>query len=187
MKRNPILLTLFILPILLGFAFCESKTENSSDEYQDMSSPELIKLINDYRESLGLSRIASSPSLNKVASIHVQDLMYNNPLTKECNLHSWSDKGKWSPCCYTRNHKSASCMWDKPRELTSYTGDGFEIAAASSFKITPADALSLWKDSPGHHKVIINEGIWKRYEWKAIGAAVFKNYAVVWFGAVEDD
>ena len=48
----------------------------------------------------------------------------------ECNLHSWSDKGPWSACCYTPDHAQAQCMWDKPSELTNYPGNGYEISAA---------------------------------------------------------
>lgn len=48
------------------------------------------------------------------------------------------------------------------------------------------DWLAQWKRSPGHHDVIINKGIWKIAEWKAIGLAIRPPYAVVWFGMSED-
>ena len=65
-----------------------------------------------------------------VAEAHVQDLSYNQPVGGQCNMHSWSDRGSWSGCCYTDDHAASQCMWDKPRELTRYPGNGFEIAQA---------------------------------------------------------
>ena len=82
-------------------------------------------------------------------------------------------------------------MWDKPRELTNYKGDGFEIAFFSTYKYTtPAafakDILEGWKKSPGHNNVIINKSIWKKVKWNAIGIGVYGEYADVWFGKEED-
>ena len=73
-------------------------------------------------------------------------------------------------------------MWDKPRELTSYTGDGYEIAYWSSGGATAKDGLDGWKKSKGHNAVLVNKGIWRQVEWQAIGIAIQGNYAVVWFG-----
>lgn len=52
-------------------------------------------------------------------------------------------------------------MWDKPAELTDYSGAGYEIAARlltkdQTFKITAEEALGGWKKSSGHRHVIIN-------------------------------
>ncbi|TVR80970.1 MAG: CAP domain-containing protein [Chitinophagaceae bacterium] len=156
-------------------------------------SEEEMKLYNglmEYRESKGLPNIPLSKSLTYVAQTHVQDLVYNKPDKKPCNPHSWSDKGKWSSCCYTDDHTKAKCMWDKPRELTSYTGDGYEIAAGSNdccsdFKMTADVALEGWKNSPGHNSVIVNDGIWEN-QWNAIGVGLYKGFAVVWFGEEYD-
>lgn len=146
----------------------------------------LYHLINEYRKTKGLPVIALSPSLSRVAALHARDLAENNPITDRCNLHSWSDKGNWTPCCYTDDHKAASCMWNKPRELTDYTGDGFEIAYFHSGGATADAALEAWKGSEGHHDVIINRGIWQRISWKAIGVGISQNYALVWFGFEAD-
>ena len=82
-------------------------------------------------------------------------------------------------------------MWDKPRELTNYQGDGYEIAFYSSFKYnSPAafarDILDGWKKSPGHNEVIVNKGIWKNVNWQAIGIGIYGEYANVWFGKEKD-
>lgn len=77
-------------------------------------------------------------------------------------------------------------MWNKPREMTAYKGDGFEIATFYSAGMTPEIALDSWKKSKGHHEVIINKGIWKAMKWRAMGVSVYDNYAVVWFGTERD-
>ncbi len=81
-------------------------------------------------------------------------------------------------------------MWDKPRELTSYQGNGYEISnyySSSDGKVmNAAQALKQWKESAPHHAVIVNSGIWKGAPWKAMGLGISKNYAVVWFGNEPD-
>ncbi len=158
------------------------------DETPDIfQSRALTKTINDYRKQMGLSEIAMSSALNKVAQEHVKDLAENKPHEKDgdCNLHSWSDQTKRaSECCYTSNHAQAACMWNKPRELTSYDGKGYEIAAGGVN--SPEEALCEWTTSTMHHAVIINRGMWRDVDWNAMGAAVYKGYAVVWFGREEE-
>jgi hypothetical protein len=129
----------------------------------------------------GLSPIPLSASLTVVAQLHAKDLTDNRPDVEGCSMHSWSAKGKWQSCCYTPDHAQKQCMWNKPRELTSYTGNGFEIAAQRSDLIGAKEALELWKGSTFHNDVILNKGIYNR-KWNAIGLGIYKNYAVVWFG-----
>ena len=148
---------------------------------------ELVALVNAYRGEKGLPAIPASPSLCTVGQTHVVDLQENAPHTEPgCNLHSWSDAGAWSPCCYTPDHAQAMCMWVKPQELTVYPGFGYENAAQSGGVITPAQALDLWKNSPAHNDVILNQGIWTDHPWKAVGAGLHQGYAVLWFGEETD-
>ncbi len=146
----------------------------------------LYNLVMEYRQKKGLKKIPLSRSLTFVAQSHVFDLETNNPVTKKCNIHSWSGKGEWKPCCYTEDHNSAKCMWDKPGELTSYKANAYEIAAAATESIDPGKALSLWKESKHHNNVILNKSIWAKMEWKAIGIGINGKYAVVWFGNQDD-
>ena len=146
---------------------------------------EIIRLVNAYRVENGLTAIPASPSLCTVASVHTRDLVDNAPhSSSECNLHSWSNAGSWSPCCYTRDHAEARCMWDKPRELTSYPGNGYENAVSGTSD--PARALASWRGSSGHNAVILNQGIWESRTWRALGAAGHDGYAVLWFGSEVD-
>jgi hypothetical protein len=152
----------------------------TADEY------ELYELIMKYRAEKGLHRIPISPCLTYVAQTHVRDL-HNHPPTGQCNLHSWSEYGKWTPCCYTSDHAQAKGMWYKPRELTPYTSYGYEIACAMyGADLTPLESLRCWQGSPGHNAVMINQGIWHDNYWKAIGIGMYKGYAVVWFGTEAD-
>ncbi|MFP6686999.1 MAG: CAP domain-containing protein [Polyangiaceae bacterium] len=145
----------------------------------------LIDEMNAYRQSQGLQTIPASSSLCIVSEHHVADLATNKPhAPSECNLHSWSDKGAWTACCYTSDHSLASCMWNKPKELSAYPGNGYEIAASGVS--SAATAVNLWKTSPGHHAVMINDGIWANHPWKAVGAAIDGGFAVIWYGEQTD-
>jgi uncharacterized protein YkwD len=140
----------------------------------------LADLINDYRVSIKLPRVPISPAMMKVAQAHAHDLDVNRPVKEGCNMHSWSDKGSWSSCCYDSSKEAARCMWKKPKEIAGYKGFGYEIAANAS-GMTPEQALSLWQNSPAHHAVMINKDQWKK-PWRALGVAVEGDYAVAWFG-----
>jgi uncharacterized protein YkwD len=148
----------------------------------------LYDLIMDYRKSKNLKSIPFSSKLTKVAQTHVRDLEANYEYEPDahCNPHSWSDKGTWTSCCYTRDHAQAKCMWDKPKEIAGYNGAGYEIAYFSSDGAGAAEALVGWQESKGHNPLLINSGSWKAVPWKAIGVGIYGKYGVVWFGQEED-
>lgn len=149
----------------------------------------LYDLIMEYRKSKNLESIPLSPKLTLVAQTHAKDLAENyefNPKNK-CNPHSWSNKGDWTSCCYTNDHKQASCMWSKPQEIAGYGGNGFEIAYYSSLGANAKEGIDGWKISPGHNPLLINSGTWSKIKWKAIGIGIYKEYGLVWFGDVEDE
>jgi hypothetical protein len=146
---------------------------------------ELIQLVNAYRAESSLPPIPASPSLCTVAATHTRDLADNAPHAQpNCNLHSWSSLGDWTPCCYTRDHAQAACMWNKPRELTAYRGAGYENAAAGAEG--PSEALAIWQSSAAHNEVILSRGKWASHPWRAIGADVHEGFAVLWFGEEPD-
>jgi uncharacterized protein YkwD len=177
MKTSILLLTLVAFQPLAAQDICLSAGER-----------ELYHLIMDYRKTRKLPAIPYSVKLTQVAQAHVRDLVAHFDYEKsgDCNPHSWSANGNWTPCCYTSDHKQAQCMWSKPREIAGYESEGYEIAFFSSDGAEPQESLDGWKASPGHNPVIINAGTWKAVEWKAIGLGIFGNYAVVWFGQKED-
>ena len=149
----------------------------------------LYSMIMEYRRENNLPSIPISSKLTKVAKVHAVDLATNYDFSpnNECNPHSWSKKGNWTSCCYTSDHKRANCMWDKPREIAGYAGSGYEIAYYSSAGASAREGLDGWKVSPGHNPLLINSGIWKSLQWRAMGVAIYKEYGLVWFGDVTDD
>jgi hypothetical protein len=147
----------------------------------------LYDIIMAYRKEKKLPGIPLSAKLTKVAQIHAKDLAENHtPFDPNCNMHSWSDKGNWTACCYTNDHKDPGCMWNKPKEITGYESNGFEISFYSGAGVTAEQALESWKTSNGHNQVIINESIWKNISWKAIGVGIYEDYGVVWLGQLAD-
>jgi len=121
-----------------------------------------------------------------VGQTHTLDLALNNPNQGECNMHSWSAQGPWTPCCYTADHAQAACMWNKPGELTIYAGNGFENAVSGGANLSTSQAVEAWKGSPAHNNVMLNLGIWEGYPWGAMGAGLYQGYATVWFGVQPD-
>jgi hypothetical protein len=113
--------------------------------------------------------------------------MENDPVSDDCNLHSWSTKGNWIPCCYTDDHAELEKVWSKPSELTDCSGKGYEIASyywnSNPLKqMTAEQALEQWKKSSGHNAVLINKSNWKDNNWQAIGIGIYGNFAAIWFG-----
>ena len=147
----------------------------------------LYELIMAYRREKGLPRIPLSKSLSYVARVHAKDVN-DNPPAEDCNLHSWSRRGPWSSCCYTGDHREAACMWIKPRQLTNYKGNGYEIShgGGGGYVATPEDAMVGWKSSSGHNSVVINGGKWADKKWDAIGVGMYGGYSMVWFGVEPD-
>ncbi len=179
---------LLILFWFLPLITCQSDESKGNKMEMEEERMKLYEYIMEYRKEHNLPEIPLSKSLNFVAQTHVRDLEKNKPNIGNCNAHSWSDKGNWTPVCYHNggDQKMWSKMWSKPSELTSYKGRGFEIAVSwHSSKATPKGALKSWKGSTPHNNVILNKGTWAR-EWKAVGVGIYGKYASVWFGREKD-
>jgi uncharacterized protein YkwD len=177
---------MFIVRIAIKFLFSALLiTTHFTGIGQNLTADEtqLYKLVMNYRKTKGLPSIPLSKSLTFVAQTHVQDLDENYEPGGKCNFHSWSDQGKWKPVCYTPDHAQAKLMWSKPKELTTYKGDGYEIAFGVNIEYLadPEIALQSWKLSKQHNDVILNRGLWKK-KWNAIGIGMYGSYAVIWFG-----
>ena len=154
----------------------------------------LYYMINAYRESLGLPKLSFSKSLTEVARAHVRDSNTYTPENQvdsrgiQGNLHSWSGNGSWTPVVYTSDHYYMYDMWSKPREITNYTGNGYEISSWSSGMISPERALNLWKNSPGHNSIMTTQRT-DYADWsdlKTMGVSIDGHYAHVWFGSDAD-
>jgi uncharacterized protein YkwD len=185
-----------------GLVGAWSEISQAEAAQQRALSPEerrLAGLINDYRVQNGLKPLPISGALTAVARAHVHDLHENPPARKSgCNAHSWSDRGPWIGCCYRDPNGSprltaaqieaqSRCMWDKGREIGGYDGNSIEILAEARGMlgdITPEQALSSWKGPQGvqHREAILNRGGFAQVRYAAMGVALYKNHAVVWFG-----
>jgi hypothetical protein len=182
----------FIL-ILLSFKVVsqdvKSGVSNSPDTAYCILQEELIlyNLVSDYRRENKLAPIALSKNLSIVAVKHIEDLLKLKPQESGCSLHSWSESEHWKGCCYGKNPMDAQCMSSKPRELTSYTGNGYELIYWQDEKATPFDAYELWKQVPASRDILLNKGKWHSKTWKAIGVGVRNGYAIIWLGDKADD
>jgi len=174
------LLTFWMIPGLKAQHQIPGEFCISNDELK------LYNLVNTYRKQNKLPEISLSKSLCYVAKLHVNDLQNNHPDTMDCNLHSWSDKGGWTECCYGREKFNHTCMTSKPRELTNYPGLGYEIAFWENMDAQPVNVIDLWKSSASSNELMLSKGVWKGFAWKSVGVGIFKGYAVVWFGKEED-
>lgn len=166
--------------------FEKQKPMKIADLCLSEAEADLAKRINDYRELQGLSRIPVSKSLSLVARVHLKDLVDNNPVVGKCNAHSWSNKGTWTSCCYP---EETTCIQNKARELTDYTGDVVENIHwwdDAYYTPSPEGALNGWINSHGHYIVIVNAEWAKNFTWRALGVAIYKNYAAMWVGEEED-
>lgn len=192
MKRlSRVLLCMASVAMLTTVLGLSSMRAQVLDVQPSQAELELYELIMQYRAEKGLPRIPLSASLTYVAQTHVRDYVtYYTEIPAGCNGHSWSGHGPWTKCDYYPDHRNAECMWSKPRELTSYQGYGFEISTGcvppTSGIMTPPQALSSWKSSPGHNAVILNQDIWYDNDWQAIGIGIYGGAACVWFGEQKD-
>ena len=178
----------YLLILLLLIPFSAKDSLPSSEVCLSSEEQQLFKILNAYRGTLDLKPIQYSPSLSMVAQAHVKDLAENYDYLSQgkCNPHSWSRKGDWKGCCYTSDHKKPECMWEKPMEIANYNSKGYEILYFASNGASAAAALQGWQDSPSHHPVMINSGVWEQADWNAMGVGIYREYAAVWFGVMEE-
>lgn len=169
-------------------AGCDGGDTGGSDDANCLTAEEetLYLAINQYRADNGLAPIPLSPKLSKVAHLHAVDHENHPPTSADCNGHSWSANGTWTPCCYTDDHANASCIWDKPQEISGYNSSGYENFAWSSNDISGTQALEMWKNSPPHNSMILNTGIWASSNWQAMGVGIFEGTAYLWVGELAD-
>lgn len=153
---------------------------DTSEDSIDSEELLLYNLMMEYRLQNGLPSIALSKALTIVASRHTLDTVEN---VGELVGHAWSD----APYDAADSATYPS-MWEAPQRLsTGYVGNGFEIStgysgtAVQTTDMDAARALSDWQGSTAHNDVILNLGPWGQ-TWNAIGIAIHKGVAHVWFG-----
>ena len=154
-----------LLFLIFGFSNTQitlfAQKELPADFCISVEESELFNLINDYRKAMKLPAIPMSKSLSFTANKHIQDLIQNKPDTSTCNLHSWSNKGSWTPCCYQKEKDDKLCMKSKPTEITMYPGTAYEIIYWESKEATPDMAFNQWREISASQSVIINTDKWE--------------------------
>ncbi|MCX6267207.1 MAG: hypothetical protein NTW16_07600 [Bacteroidetes bacterium] len=147
---------------------------------------QLYLMIKEYRMQHNLPLIPLSKSLSYIAALHAKDLFLNHPDQGTCNFHSWSNKGSWIPFCYPKDENKKNSVWDKPRELTKYPSKAYEIAYWENNPLETDTIIMVWKTEEYFNNFLLNTGKWQGKTWKAIGIAVYENYACAWFGETQD-
>lgn len=191
MLKNKEFHILFLLILLAFSAIAVNYPTNSNGNdtvVTGISQDEtiLFNMINDMRRQNKLSSIPLSSDLCKVAQTHIADLIKWKPQEKGCSLHSWSGSGKWTSCCNTKEVFGIQCMKSKPREITGYPGDGYELIYWGEDNATPAEAAALWKQVSASSDMILSQAKWSGYQWKAIGVGIKSGYAVLWLGDTDN-
>ena len=178
-----------LISLLLIMAFSISmigQKQLPEDFCIDNNEMNLFEMINVLRADYSKSELQLSASLSYVADLHVNDLQDNSPDTSICNLSSWSDKGDWTPCCYTKYLHNPDCMWDKPKELTPYTYRGYELVTFFEEGISTDSIMNLWSDSKEVLDMILTRGIYEKKKWICAGIGINENYVSLWFGQRKD-
>lgn len=147
----------------------------------------LFNMINDMRRQNKLQPIPFSLDLCIVAHTHIDDLIKWKPQDKGCSLHSWSASSKWTSCCNAKDPAGIQCMKSKPKEITGYPGNGYELIFWGEDNATPVDAATLWQQVDASSDMILSRGKWKGYQWKALGVGLKDGYAVLWLGDKADN
>lgn len=179
---------MFIMLFVLVFPVIAAENQgitNGNDTIRSRMTQDetvLFNMINDMRIQNKLPAIPFSSDLCKVANTHIADLIKYKPQDKGCSLHSWSGSGKWTSCCNTKEVFGIQCMKSKPREITGYKGDGFELIYWGEDKATPEEAAALWKQVDASSDMILSRAKWSGYQWKALGVGMKDGYAILWLG-----
>lgn len=135
---------------------------------------------------MNLNEAQLSKSLSFVAKQHAIDLFTNKPDTNTCNFHSWSDKGKWIPCCFEKEVIDKSCMINKPLEITKYPGVGYEMIYWENKSANADKAFEQWRETSASRSLITNFKEWEKFKWTAVGVGIYEGFAIVWFGEEKD-
>ncbi len=180
---KPLLLFLFF-SFSLQLSFAQKKIPSGFCVTQN--EMELFNTINSIRQDYGKKPVKLSASLSVVARTHCNDLQQNHPDTSICNLSSWSDKGKWTPCCFNSYVPKPLCMKKKPKELTPYPYYGYELVAYFQDGYNLDSLVHLWADTKEVLDMLLTRGIWKEKKWVVGGVGIDSNYVSVWFGQKPD-
>ncbi len=186
MKNNkPYIFLIFVLLLQIN-ALGQQKSSIPDDFCISSEEEQLMGRINLFRAENGEKTISNSISLNYVASLHANDLQENHPDTSICNLSSWSDNGRWTSCCYHKYLPEPHCIWDKPKELTSFTYRGYELALYFEDSFNVDTVIQFIISSKPARDMLLAKGRYKQKKWISMGASMSRNYISIWFAQKAD-
>ena len=175
-----------IMSAHLVFAQQKAPKTIPASYYIEKNELQLSEAINKLRVKKGLGELQLSPSLSFVARTHLNDIRLNSKNQHGCNLNSWSDKGKWTPCCFNAKQKNLDLMNSKPSEIIGFRGKGFEIVVALKKEVTGNDINDLWLNATSTHEFLLNTGPWTNRNWQSMGISIYKGYASIWLSELPD-
>lgn len=178
--------TFFVIGYLLLPATSQAQHKIPGDYCISAEEMQLFDQINELRSDYGKTKLKISASLSYVAHTHVNDLLNNHPDTSICSLSSWSDKGNWKACCYNPYVLNEKCMWDKPKELTTYPYRGYELVTYFEDEVSVDSVIRLWSDSREVLDMILTREKYKQKKWICMGVGINGHYVSVWFGQRAD-
>ena len=181
----------WVLPVIvLWYLFLpitsEAQHKIPDDYCISAEEMQLFNQINELLTDYDKTKLKISASLSYVAHTHVNDLQNNRPDTSICNLSSWSDKGSWKACCYNPYVLNEKCMWDKPKELTTYPYRGYELVTFFEDEISVDSVIRLWSTSREVLDMILTREKYKQKKWICMGIGINEHYVSVWFGQRAD-
>ena len=177
---------LAFLLILFNTLSVMSQKKVPDDYCISINEMKLYKSINDLRTDYDKPVLKLSSSLSYVAKLHVNDLLNNHPDTSICGLSSWSDNGEWRACCYNSYVLDEDCMWDKPKELTSYPYRAYELVTYFEDEFTNDSIIKIWSGTRQVIDMILTRGKYEQKKWICFGVGINDHYVSVWFGQRAD-
>jgi len=189
-NRTDLLFNIKFLLTFLFFSFsylsATSQKRIPDDYCISINEMKLFKNINELRADYDKPKLKLSSSLSYVARLHVNDLLNNHPDTSICGLSSWSDNGEWKACCYNSYVLDEECMWDKPKELTSYPYRAYELVTYFEDQFTTDSVIKIWSGTRQVIDMILTRGKYEQKKWVCFGVGINDHYVSVWFAQRAD-
>ena len=184
------LLLLFSAYMIMSapLAFAQRKTAKTipSTYFIERNEIQLSEAINKFRVKKGLGELQLSPSLSYVAKTHLNDIRLHSKDQHGCNLNSWSDKGKWTSCCFNSKQKDLELMTTKPEEITGFRGKGYEIVIMAKKGVSTKNLTDLWLAATMTEEFLLNAGQGSNRNWQSMGVSIYHGFASIWLSEMPD-
>ncbi len=168
---------MFWSSLFLSFVFIQSFCVSSEEKA-------LTDALMTARTAQQLAPLPLSSSLSYVAHLHAKDLAENYDPESDCLLSSWSDQGEWKPCCNLPKYPEGDCMWAKPRELSNYKANAYELIFQLPDSVAREEEIAAFLLASTELQAMLLEEGWGG--WKAFGVGKSGKFISLWFGHAPD-